>query len=228
MYSPITFIIRTVLLVACIVSPTVSPVSVLGSILVDSFQTPQHSDDLERRVTAPEALGGTRFLATSNGAALVSEGCLVFDQPWFAGHVSVAYDANGLGLGPIDVTEGGSLDALQVTVASCSLPGRLLLRMKSDLLGAAASGLYLTVQPSALPIAYALEFSGFDTSGIQGPRGPATLTSVQGISLRFESDLGSDPGQIVLTDIRLVPEPAGLAMAVLVAMILSRIPRTPR
>ncbi len=194
-------------------------------VVVDSFQTPQQSSLPHSMVSAPEALGGTRLLATDNsGSANVASGTLRYDQPSDYGwphYCTLGYDANGVGLGPVDFTFGNSMDRLEITVDSSTMAGQFTV----DLIGAPlpryASELTIPIQATASPVVCTFPFSQFVQG--TGAIGPATLTSVHSMTVRFLTDRYAEPGQLVLSRIQITPEPASLVLLAGLGMVL--IPR---
>lgn len=192
-------------------------------VLVDSFQTPQQSSLPHSMVSAPEALGGTRLLATDNsGGANVAGGTLAYDQPSQYGwphYCTLGYDANGAGLGPVDLTFGSSMDRLEITVDSSTMAGQFTVDLSCAPLSRYSSERTILVEATASPAVYTFPFSQFEQG--KGAIGPATLTSIHSITVRFLTDRYADPGQLVLSRIQIAPEPASLALFAGLAMVLT-------
>lgn len=190
-------------------------------IVIDSFQTPQQvsADGMSHTVAAPETLGGTRTisLGLTGSSVTVSGGSLVYNEPILAGLLTVTYNGDNQGLGPIDVTAGGTTDRIEVAVAECSLAGRMRVRLITDPIRSYVSALHLEVQPADEPIVYSFPYSQFRPVTST----PATLASIWAIGVDFICD--HDPGnsgQVVLSGVQITPEPASVVLLVMAGSLV--------
>ncbi len=214
-----------------------------GAVLpIDDFSSDQSLElsgifeSVDNAAPAPAALGGERDLeiarASGTGGALVDvnggdppQGQLLFSSDVATETIlRVVWDgedASGslidfTGLGQVDLSDGGALDAFAVELDS-DLATTLSLRVydASDATGQVWSEATVPVPPTGgqFEILEVL-FSGFTDSG---PGGAADFANVGAISLEVA---GAPALDFRMTDVQVVPEPAAAPLAGLAALAL--------
>ena len=198
------------------------PVATSSAVVIDTF------DDGTDTVVKPgllgpsntataEALGGSRTLAiidaaSVNGTTLSADDPNTQDSldhgqgPGGAGASMVTWDANGAGLGGIDLTELGSSDGVSLDVLAIDV-GAVTLTLTINDTGVGSSSLVL----------------GGLVEGVQGFffddfTGDADFTDVDSIVLRIDANANSDLRIDIIESTRVpngtAPEPSSIALAI--------------
>lgn len=158
-------------------------------------------------VASVSAIGGSRTMfveaTSSDGTTLASTGSTLDhgQTTQGPGSSSVTWDANGVGLGGIDLTDGGAATQVRISVLSIDV-GNVDLALEVTDTGAQMSTLALT--------GLNVGTFGFDFASFAGT---ADLTAVDSIKLIIQAGADSDVQLDIVETNRQVSEPGMLALA---------------